>query len=293
MKSLILRRKIAKLIVLLCAVLVCIFLIQAIVLTGETKAKLTEILLAQPAFAQESTSFPADEAGISAYVNAGQNIDLSKAKSAFRGTQAEGSNYVIGIVELTGLPEEEFPHMYISSDGWILAYYSKFAPTSRVFQWYGYEGGSITTTTLQDAIAKMCTTIRMDYSRVKPNIGYYHFKYPEATQLLIAVDTQKGGENLEDSLIYSIPYSATLFEASWSHYCPSLTTSYYVEYTELKIDGEKVLSIVHETNSPSGPFLECNSLNKESYLAQDKPHTVGIHGPRFGFVGAAITFIYR
>ena len=98
------------------------------------------LLWSGSAFAQQSATFPADEAGISAYVNVEQNIDLAKAKSALRGIQAEGSNYVIGIMELPGLPEEEFPHMYISSDGWILAYYSQFAPASRIMHWGKYGG---------------------------------------------------------------------------------------------------------------------------------------------------------
>ena len=170
--------------------------------------------LTRPAFAQETATFPADEAGISAYVNVGQSIDLRRAKSTLRGIEAEGDNYVIGIMELTGLPEEEFPHIYISQDGWILAYYSKFAPASRIMQWYGYEGGPITTTTLQDAISKICTTMRLDYSKVRANMGYYHFKYPDATKLVLAVDTQ--ADNGLDTLNYLIPYNITLYEGSGS-----------------------------------------------------------------------------
>lgn len=164
-----LRDKVVRYAVVLGVVLACILLVKGPIPARDDKAKLTEIFLAQPAFAQEVAAFPADEAGISAYVNVGQSIDLGKVKSAFRGIEAEGDTYVIGIMELTGLPEEEFPHMYVSQDGWVLAYYSKFAPSSRIMQWYGYEGGAITTTTLQDAISKLLTTLRIDYSKIRPD----------------------------------------------------------------------------------------------------------------------------
>jgi len=270
------------------AILICIFLIPAILPTGEGINKISDIFLTRPAFAQESTTFPADEAGISAYINVGQNIDLNKAKSALRGIQAEGSNYVIGIMELPGLPEEEFPHIYISSDGWILAYYSKFAPASRAFQWYGYDGGSITTTTLQDAISKICPTIGVNFSQAKANMGYYHFKYPEATKLLIAVDciTREDGKDV-DTFTFSIPYGATFYEGSWAHYSSWVTNQVY-------IDGNQV------SKESDGKEMELTCMYFEQIqTSPDKLHTIKLdlnysfaNHPVY-LAGVAVVFFYR
>ena len=269
----------------LCMALVC-FLVFPFLLPGERDAEGSfGFVLTRPAFAQTSAAFPADEAGISAYVNVGQSIDLAKAKSALRGIQAEGSNYVIGIVELPGLPEEEFPHMYVSSDGWILAYYSKFAPAARIFQWYGYEGGSITTTTLQDAIAKICPTIGVNFSQVKSTLKYYHFKYPEATKLLMSVEliVPKAGT---DSFTYTVPYDVTLYEGSWSHYSfhvsGSFTSWVYIDDIQVsKIETKTLLTCIPlEQNQTSPDKLHTVKL-RENYLSTDEK------------AGVAVVFIYR
>ncbi len=246
--------------------------------------------LVKPAFAQQSTTFPADEAGISAYVNVGQSIDLAKAKNAMRGIQAEGSNYIIGIMELPGNPEEEFPHMYVSSDGWILAYYSKFAPEARIFQWYGYEGGTISTTTLQDAIAKLCPTLGVNFAQVKDNMSYYHFNYPEATKLLMAVEliTIKMDSWTSDSFTFSIPYDVTLYEGSWAHY--SFNMDGYFR-NNVDIDGNEV------TEKKRNMALVCEYF-EQAQTSPGKLHTVELHAYMLEEddgekAGVAAVFIYQ
>ena len=251
--------------------------------------------LVKPAFAQQSTVFPSDEAGISAYVNVGQNIDLAKAKNAMRGIQAEGSNYVIGIMELPGLPEEAFPHIYVSSDGWILAYYSKFAPSSWIFQWYGYEGGTISTTTLQNAIAKICSIIGANFNQAKGNMSYYHFKYPEATKLLMAIEliTTKGGDWTVDTFTFSIPYDVTLYEGSWAHYYFTMDGSLN---NEVYIDGNQV----RDKGAWSGMASEelvCEYF-EEVHTSPGKLHTVelrayGLEEDDGEKTGVAAVFIYQ
>jgi len=99
--------------------------------------------LVVPAFAQgiPADRFPVNEAGISAYVNASQGIDLGKARTLFKGVEADTGNYIVGTVELPGHTEEMWPHVWIDKSGWILAYYPKTEPTSRIMQWYGYQKG--------------------------------------------------------------------------------------------------------------------------------------------------------
>ncbi len=248
------------------------------------------IMLVKPALAQTAeASFLEQEAGISAYVNVGQAIDLEKAKKVFRGIRTQGDNYIIGIVELTGLPEEEFPQVYISQDGWIVAYYSKLAPSSRIMQWYGYEGGTITTTTLQDAITKISPIIGVDYSKVKGNIRYYHFKYPEATKLILSADIiPNPKKSAEDTFNFFIPFDVTCYEGSWSHYARGLAPSIIGGHGEsrVKLDGNQISFI-------SDGGFEWGYLG-ESQLTPDKAHNINIYVWYEGeLVGVAIVFIYR
>lgn len=247
--------------------------------------------LVKPALAQQSTTFPADEAGISAYVNAGQNIDLAKARNSMRGIQAEGSNYIIGIMELPGNPEEEFPHIYVSSDGWIIAYYSKYAPVARIFQWYGYEGGAIRTTTLQDAIAKICPTIGISFNQAKDNMGYYHFGYQDATNLTVAVDTYMDKYSGEDSFSYAIPSNVTLYEASWFHHTQGFRS--WGDNSYLYIDDVQMNRLWSE-----GDLSRSILLEDPSHLVPDRSHKVVVNlRPRSTkeilLTGVAIAFVYR
>ena len=122
---------------------------------------LDSFALSVPAFAQgvPASQFPGSEAGISAYIKVEQSVDLAKATVCFRGIHAEGTDYIIGIVELAGLPEELWPHLYMNTDGWFLAYFSKYDPASKLMPWNDYEGGLVTTTTQRDALAKFTTEL--------------------------------------------------------------------------------------------------------------------------------------
>ena len=124
---------------------------------GDALAKAGNTLtLAQPAFAQEAgKSFLEEEAGISLYVNAGEEIDLSQAKALYKVLEDETDSYLIGTVELSGYGEDWWPHVWIHKDGWIVVYYLKEEPTSRLMDWFYYDragGGEISTTTLPTRI---------------------------------------------------------------------------------------------------------------------------------------------
>jgi hypothetical protein len=115
-------------------------------------------------------------------------------------------------VELTGLPKTEDVHVYVSKSGWIVAYYLKNEPVSKIMQWQNYNGGAITTTKLADAITKVAGQAGVGYSPIK----YYNFEYPEANRLMIIADLNIGGGT--DSFDFKIPSGFTLAEASYSHY---------------------------------------------------------------------------
>jgi hypothetical protein len=79
--------------------------------------------------AQTTKAFPADEAGIAAYVKVGQTIDIEKIKKIFTEVKEVGDNYVIGITMIS----DAYPvdvgdidvHLYADIDGCLVAYLGK------------------------------------------------------------------------------------------------------------------------------------------------------------------------
>lgn len=269
--------RIRKSLLFLSLVLTCVLLTKIFCETRDSGARLGEILLTKPVLAQKATAFPTDEAGISAYVNTGESIELDKAKDALRGIEAEGDNYVIGIMELPGLPEEEYPHMYVSSYGWIVAYYSKFTPSVRIIHWGKYSEGSIITT-LQDAIDSLYTAVGIDY---QSSPSYYHFACPYATKMTIAVDTT----TTSDEFNYSIPSGVTLYEGSWS-YTGEGKTDYIHYFGGPRIDDSS--EIYFEPSQIEAVFLKSHETTPGIL------HTIDLRFSRgTGWIGAAIAFIYR
>jgi len=173
-------------------------------------------LVAQAAEAQaqeKGVNFLQQEAGIAAYVNVGQAIDLDQVKSAFKTVETVSDQYIIGEVALPELPEEAHPHVYVNKDGWIVAYYTKDEPASKIMQWIGYRGGIINTTTLEDAIRKIHDSIQLPYPA---EVKYYSFKHPGANRIMLITETLTYEGT--DSFYLTIPAGAQLYEASWTLY---------------------------------------------------------------------------
>jgi len=243
--------------------------------------------LVQPAFAQTATekSFLESEAGISVYVNAGQAIDLAKAKPLFKVLEDETESYLIGTVELAEHGEDFWPHAYIDKDGWIVVYYPKEEPPSKLFQWIGYQRDVITTTTLRDILRSLVGKLGLDVPKVDGDIRYYHFQYPEATKLLIVVDTTEGS----DSFRYTIPYGITVYDASASHRGAGITNRPgYGDrgWSKTTIDGTEYIS------AGTGTYTYTFNL-KEEHRSLGNTHTVSVGCEWQGWVGIAILFLYR
>lgn len=244
----------------------------------------TSFTLVAPVFAQgvPSDKFPENEAGISAYVNANQGIDLGKARTLFKGVEADTGSYIVGTVELPGHTEEMWPHVYIDKNGWILAYYPKTEPTSRIMQWYGYQRDVITTTTLRDTLIQICQKLAIGLSNLDADMHYYHFQHPEATKILIAVDTTSG----TDTFKFTVPSGITLYDTAWSHYGAGVTSSTYSKrWSKSLIDGAGLYS------GGYGTYIVCGSVEGQ-YLTPGTPHTVYI-GCGSGWAGIAIIFVYQ
>ncbi len=224
---------------------------------------------------EKGVNFLQQEAGISAYVNAGQTIDLVQARGAFKTVETVSDEYLIGEVALPKLPEEVHPHVYVNKDGWIVAYYTKDEPANKIMQWIGYRGEAITTTTLEDAIRKVLDALQLSYpSEVK----YYSFKYPNANRITLITEIIDAGG--EDSFYLTIPTGLQIYEASWTLY----------------VTGDDSGSIIIDDASlgrGGNGFLYGDLTSR---LKKDFRHTVKVNrNCRYGcnFVGMAIVLIYQ
>ena len=160
--------------------------------------------------ASAAVDFPSDEAGISAYVHAKTSVNLDSAKPAFDSIERETSDYIIGTVALDLHTEEEYPHVYVSTDGWVVAYYPNDRPSSWILPWADYSGGAIASTTLSKAAGIVCSQIGGTTTGLK----YYDFRYEDASKMMIIVESATDEENF---FKVTIPTSFATYAVDWSN----------------------------------------------------------------------------
>jgi hypothetical protein len=236
--------------------------------------------LEYPAFTQAAgadTSFLDKEAGIALYLNVSGPIDLSKARSVFRTIEKETLNYTVGSIALPNLPESEDVHCFVHKEGWIVVYYLKAEPVSKIIDWSYWSGGQLTKNKLQVGLEQMCNALGVSVSGAK----YYHFQYPYANKSMIAIETIVGSG--EDSFTITIPVEFTMYERSWSHY-----SQHAWEYSYFKIDGNVINSI-----SSSEPLTKYGTLTV-AQLSPGVTHTVSVSGLYSGYLyGVCIALVYQ
>jgi hypothetical protein len=242
-------------------------------------------LLVNPVFAQSAsseTTFLDEEAGMSIYVNIGRSIDLAVAKTVYRTLEKETSNYTVGSIALPGLSEDEDVHCFVHKDGWIVAYYLKGEPISKIVDWNLWS--ELTKNKLQVGLEQMTNALEVVVTSVK----YYHFQYPNANKCMIILETLVGSG--EDSFNVTIPNDLTVYERSWSHYASDTYWDGYVwGQSDFKIDGNTINSI----SKVSGPVTNYARLSTLS-LTQGAPHVVSVSGNQYAKrYGVCIGLVYQ
>ena len=167
--------------------------------------------------ASAAVDFPADEAGISAYVKAKTSIpNLNVVKPALATIERENitAGYIIGTVAMDYHTEEQYPHVYVSTDGWVVAYYPRERSSGWLLPWYYYSGGQISTTTLKEAAQIVCDQI----GGSTENLKYYDFRHPDATKMMIIVESATGGIDTNYFKV-TIPSNFTTYRVDWSTHC--------------------------------------------------------------------------
>jgi hypothetical protein len=233
------------------------------------------------------TNFLEEEAGISAYTNVGEEIDLEKAKAAFRTIEYETDEYIIGSVPLPDYPETEDVHVYVHKDGWLVSYYLKGSPTSKIIDWIDYsEDEKIIGTKLEGGLSVVCNVARVPLK----NIKYYDFRYPNADKLMIVADAQWVEGN--DMFNIKLPGDFVFYDRTYSHYAYDSASS------TMKIDDKEISSL----GKCEDYSLWMNGQLSLTQLSLDEFHTVSFwhdedttyySHEEVGHACCAIALIYR
>lgn len=191
-------------------------------------------------------SMLSEEAGMSAYVNMSMTVDLESAENVFRTIEDETEKYVIGSVLVEGYLESDEAHVFVSSDGWFVAYYPVSDPAAKIIDWRAYGQSRETIPTKLEKVLEVVVAGMVGRASVPPS--HYDFRYPDATELMFIVDY--------DSFTIQLPASFTFYEISCSGYSSEGFASILVDsnwcYNATAITAADMLpGIVHTVQRPN------------------------------------------
>jgi hypothetical protein len=217
-----------------------------------------------------------DEAGICAYFNVGSEINLTKARDAYKSIDTETDEYIIGIVA-EGSIEEIYPRVYTRKDGWIMAYLPKETPAGALF----VAGSS---TSLFEVIDKVCYYADVNKPDDISDISYYNFEFPDAEKMLVV--HEGFGESGTNTFNYTISNGITVYNGS----CGLSASDRYMSYTGhtyLYIDG---VSIV--TAYSGGDRFAYDYINS-TYLGKGVAHIVKGRSTQYAYGSDYIILFYK
>ncbi len=219
---------------------------------GTGMGQLGELQLEQPS----GNAFPEGEAGIAAYINTGQAINIEKVKTIFSSVDEVGNNYIVGVVPISNWGGNINVHLYADTEGWLVAYLKSDEPVSAIMQW-GITNqvdnpniGVIKSTTLEDALYKAGDASGVGI--VANKIKYYDFEFPNANRMMIIAKTRaSNGANIHQ---LEIPENYDLYEASYYHYIRYFSREYNSDAywdSKLRVDGAVIsdASTSHQGNN--------------------------------------------
>jgi hypothetical protein len=97
------------------------------------------------------------------------------------------------------------PHVYVHTSGWILAYYLRPDPISKIID---VRGKTISSTLLETIVGKVAAEAGVPFM----NVTYYDFRYPNATNMILVA--RNGG-----TFTIQIPGSYGYYARGWAVCC--------------------------------------------------------------------------
>lgn len=188
----------------------------------------------ETAYAQDDGfNFLMQEAGMTAYANIEQPIDLSSVRRFFTTIDEETSTYIIGSVTAPGyeniieLEERMNLHVFVHVDGWVVSYLLQRQSAGLLIDWAGYDGDKLNSTTIADIVQKVLGGT----TGAGTPVTYYDFRYPQATTIEMIADVETDSKQV-DGFELEIPPTFTVFESAWSH------GTFNTDYSTCNLNGE-------------------------------------------------------
>jgi hypothetical protein len=142
----------------------------------------------------------ADEAGMAAYAKSPAAITLSRVTPLFTGgIEVQTSDYIIGLVPLTGYLAHWNVHVLVHKNGWVMAWYHKDWPAINILDTRASTFGTST---------KLSLALTAVGGRIGQTLAptYYDFAFPDATKLLMINKMRASGSTVRISLPASFLY---------------------------------------------------------------------------------------
>lgn len=230
-----------------------------------------------------------DEAGIAAYFNRGGSINLEQVRGIYRVVEREQKDqYLIGSVQVKTnsytYPETEDVHLYVNTNGWVMAYYLNADPVGKIFDAAQFDGGSINTK-LEIVLGRAATALGVG-SGFTPT--FYDFRYPNATHLLII--GEKTNQSV-DAFQVNLPSSFTFLERGWSHWTNPQGGTTHCTFNRCKLKLNDV-----DVNTGTKPDEGKYGTLTAAQLAAGQTHTISLHDEFTSatiFSTGALVLIYR
>jgi hypothetical protein len=199
-----------------------------------------------------------DEAGISAYMQASNPIDLSQVEAEFRTIETQTTEYIIGSVAVPNHPEHFDVHVYVHTSGWILAFYMEDEATRKIVD---VRASTISSTKLETIVSIIAGAA----GEAVVDLKYYDFRYPNATNLLLVAEDNNNGR----SFSIEIPSEYAYYERSWACFDDDGTPNFTV-------DGGSV------DTAWSGWDMAYGTIQASQLLA-DTPHSIVIDDGSYSY----------
>ena len=225
----------------------------------------------------DSLAFPSDKAGIAAYVEVSEQIDVNRLSPIFKEVRDVGDNYIIGIVTIDNIAGKIDVYLYADREGWFVSYLTKTEPTATIMQWLSISdiGNPVITnlsrTILTDALDQAKNLLLL----VFPDVKYYHFKFHDANKMTLFVKTVNKSQG-SDVVQFKIPQNYTLFESSFYHYAVGIGGY----DSKVKIDGFLVSDLPENATSIGRIYSYDSWRNinfyQASYVTLNALHTIQV-----------------
>lgn len=242
---------------------------------------------------QPMPAFPAQAAGLSAYVKLERPIKITDELSQiFERIEDVGGNYIIGTVKVTNFVGSVYPHLYVDTEGWLVAYFLSNEPASLVMHWSGtaYDPNPTIGSTLEEALGRACQALKVQL----PAVSYYDFRYPKANNILVLLGVlPKAGTK---SMYVKLPSTYTLYHVSYYMYGCNLERPSTWEWYSLllKLDGAQIEKLEGNEGTGIGTVIKDFPVRD---FALDKLHEITIEyvqgGQDGGSAGVAWVLIFQ